>query len=59
MMVFSVNLWCHLKEVKTLVMYDGERRKSLEPMQGNRASSRVDLGYKELFNVAEVTSGFL
>ena len=31
----------------------------LEPMQGNRASSRVDLGYMELFCIAAVTSGSL
>ena len=32
---------------------------ALEPMQLNRASSRVDLGYTELFRVAVVTSGSL
>ena len=29
---------------------------ALEPMQGNRASSRVDLGYPELFRIPVVTS---
>ena len=32
------------KEVKTLVMYDVERRMALETKQGNWASCRVDLG---------------
>ena len=36
-------------EVKPLVMFDGERLMALEPKQGIRASSLVDLGYKELF----------
>ena len=48
-----------MKEVKPLVIFDGERGMPLEPMQGNRASSRVDLGYTELFRVAAVTSGSL
>ena len=30
---------------------------ALEPMQGNKASSQVDLGYTDLFHVAAVTSG--
>ena len=42
-------------EVKPLVMFDGEGRTSLEPMQGNRLSLRVDLGYTELFCIAAVT----
>ena len=29
---------------------------ALEPMHGNLASSRVDLGYSELFRISEVTS---
>ena len=32
---------------------------SLGPMQRNQASSRVDLGYSELFRVAWVTPGSL
>ena len=28
---------------------------ALEPMQGKRASSRVDLGYTEIFHVPAVT----
>ena len=43
------------KESQPLV-YDGERGIALEPMKGNQASSRVDLGYSELFNIPEVTS---
>ena len=38
-------------------MFDGERGMSLEPMQENWASSRVDLGYTELFHIATVTLG--
>ena len=37
-------------------MYDVEHEMALEPMQGNRASSQVDLGYIELFHVPAVTS---
>ena len=37
-------------------MYDGERGIALEPMQGNQASSQVDLGYTELFHILAVTS---
>ena len=54
-MVFSGDLCSYLKEVK-LVMFDGERGMALEPMQGNWASSQVDLDYTELFHVAAVTS---
>ena len=32
---------------------------ALEPVHVNRASSRVDFGYTELFRVAVVTSGSL
>ena len=46
-------------EVKPLVMFDGKRWMALEAMQGNQASSRIDLGYTELFPVAVVNSGFL
>ena len=38
-------------------MFDGKSGMSLEPMQENRASSQVDLGYTELFRIAAVTSG--
>ena len=46
------------KEVKPLVVDDVKRRMAMEPMQGKWASSRVDLGYTELFCVPEVTSVF-
>ena len=52
----SGNLWSCLKEVKPLVVYDVEGRMSLEPMQVNRGSSRVDLGYTELFRIPAVTA---
>ena len=52
----SGNLWSCLKEVKPLVEYDGELGIALEPRQGNPASSRVDLGYTELFHISAVTS---
>ena len=58
-MVFSRNLWSCLKEVKPLVMFDGEPGMALEQMQGNWASCRFDLGYSELFYIAVVTSGSL
>ena len=34
------NFLCCLKDVKPLLMFDGECRMSLQPMQGNRASTR-------------------
>ena len=40
-------------------MFVGECRMALEPMQGNPASSWVDLCYTELFCVAALTSGSL
>ena len=55
--VFSGNLWSGLKEVKPLVLFDEQCRMALDPVQGNQASSRVDLGYTELFCVAAITSG--
>ena len=45
-------------EVKPLVVFDGERG-TLWSQQGNWASSRVDLGYTELFPVAALTLGFV
>ena len=54
-MVFSGNLWSCLQEVKPLIVFDGEHGVALEPMQRNWASSRVDLGYTDLFLVAAVT----
>ena len=47
-----------LKEVKPLVVYDVEHAMIMEPMQGKWASSRVDLGYTELFCIPDGTSVF-
>ena len=57
-MCVSGNLSNCLKEVKPLVVFDGEQGIALEPMQGNRAESRVDLFYPELFHIPVVTSVF-
>ena len=57
--VFSGILWCCLKEVKPFVVFGGEGVMALGQMQGNQASSRVELGYMELFGFAAVTSGSL
>ena len=57
--MFSGNLWSCLKEVKPLVVFDGECLKALEPMQWNQASARVDLGTTEIICGAAVTSGSL
>ena len=57
--MFSGNLWSCLKEVKPLVVFDGERWKALEPMRWNQASAHVDLEYTELFCVVSMTSGSL
>ena len=55
----SVNLCSFLKEVKPLVLYDVEHGIAMELMKGKWASSRVDLGYTELFCIPEVTAVFL
>ena len=55
----SENLCSFLKEVKPLVLYSVEHRIAIEPMNGKWASSRVDLGYTELFCIPEVTSVFI
>ena len=55
-MAVSGNLWSCLKEVKPLVVYDLECGMSLEEMQGNRASSQVDLRETDIFRVPAVTS---
>ena len=39
------------KEVKPLVLYDVEHRIAMEPMKAKWASSRVDLGYTQLFHI--------
>ena len=55
----SGNLCSFLKEVKPLVLYDVEHSVAMEPMKGKWASSRVDLGYTELFCIPEVIAVFL
>ena len=52
----SGNLCSFLKEVKLLVLYDMEQGISMEPMKGKWASSRVDMGYTEIFCIPEVTT---
>ena len=54
----SLNLWSILKEVKPLVVYDVKEGMAMEPMKWKWASSRVDLGYTEIFCIPEVTSVF-
>ena len=44
--------------MKPLFEYDVESAMPMEQMQGKRASSRVDLGYTELFCIPEVKSVF-
>ena len=48
-----------LKEVKPLLLYDVEHGIAMEPMKGKLGSSRIDLGYTELFCIPEVTAVFL
>ena len=48
-----------LKQVKPLVLYDVEHGIAMEPMKGKWASSRIYLGYKELFCIPDVTAVFL
>ena len=55
----SLNLCSFLKDVKPLVLYDVEHGIAMEPMKGKWASSRVVLGYTELFCIPEVTAVFL
>ena len=43
-------------EVKPLIVYDVERGMALEPVQGNQASSRLDLWYTEVFHIPVLTS---
>ena len=53
-----MNLCSFRKEVKPLVLYAVEQVIAMEPMKVKCASSRVDLGYTELFCIPEVTSVF-
>ena len=48
-----------LKEVKPLVLYAVEQGIAMEPVKGNWASSRVDLGYTKLFCIPELTAEFI
>ena len=41
------------------MLFDVEHGVAMEPMKGKSASSRVDLGYIELFYIPEVTSVFI
>ena len=50
----SENLCSFLKEVKSLVLYSVEHGIAMEPMKRKWASSRVELGYTELFCIPEV-----
>ena len=59
MRLLSDNLCSFLKEVKALVLYDVEHGIAMEPIKGKRASSRVDLGYTELFCILDVKAVFL
>ena len=50
----SENLCSFLKGVKPLVLYSVKHGIAMEPTKGKRASSRVDLGYTDLFCIPEV-----
>ena len=50
----SENLCSFPKEVKPLLLYSVEHGIAMEPMKGKWASSRVDLGYTELFCIPVV-----
>ena len=56
--VFSGNLSNFLKGAKPLLLYDEDRGKVMEPMQGKLASSQFDLEHTDLFCVPEVTTVF-
>ena len=51
--VVSSRKLCHF------VLYAVKHKIAMEPMRGNWASSRVDLGYTELFCIPEVTLVFI
>ena len=52
----SGNLCSFLKEVQPLVLYAVEHAIAMEPLKKKWASSRIDLGYTELFCLPEVIS---
>ena len=47
-----------LKEVKPLVVYDVQQGIALEPVEGNRMSFHIDMGYPKLFYIPAVKSVF-
>ena len=47
-----------LNDISPHILYDVERGMAMEPMQGKRASSQIDLWYTELFWIPEVISVF-
>ena len=47
-----------LKEISPIILYDLKCKMAMEQMKGKWASSRVDLGYTELFCIPDVTSVF-
>ena len=51
----SGNIWIVVKDVKTLVVYDVECEMTMDSMKEKCASSSNDLGYNNLFCIAEVT----
>ena len=55
----SGHLCSFLKEVKPLVPHAVEQGIAMETLEGKWASSRVDLGYTELFCIPELTSVFI
>ena len=57
-MCVSGNFGSWLKEVKPLVVYDGEQGIVLEPVQWNWVQSRVALGYTKIFHIPAATSVF-
>ena len=54
----SGNLWIVVKGVTPLVVYDVECEMAMDSMKGKCASSRVDLGYTNIFCILKVTSVF-
>ena len=56
MTVFLETSWISVKEINTPYVSDWEYGIALQAMQGNEASSQVDLGYTELFPIPAVTS---
>ena len=53
-----MNFGSFLKDVKPLLLYDVEHGIAMEPIKMKWASSRVDLGYTDIFCIPEVTAVF-